>query len=208
MKSPNYWNFHEIAGDFDTHVREQLPFYDFAQKLFTIYTQSFLYEKARILELGCSTGNLAANLKEYILDKNIEYLGVDNSKEILELNKVGLPTKFADITNMEIQADIIVSFLTLLFISKVERAKLLDKIYDSLPKGGVLILLERFETAQELSLINHRSILLMKNEKPENIIAKEKSLIGSQYLLNENELPGSPELFFCVSDFKAYLIRK
>lgn len=202
-----YWDFHQIADKFDEHVREQLPFYDFAQKLFAIYTQSVLFQDAKLLELGCSTGNLARQLQKYIEEKNIDYLGIDTVEKMLEKNP--LPTLKADITKQSfIGFDTIVSFLTLVFIPKAQRIKILKKIYKELPLGGHLLLLERFTSNEQISLINHRNILLSKKETPNKILEKEISLIGSQYLLDEWELPGKPNLFFCVSDFKAYLIEK
>lgn len=208
---PETWSFknESVASNFNSHVREQLPWYDHASRLVSFYAQSYLMENDRIYDLGCSTGHLANLLKSHIIAKNVSYIGVDNSQQILDNNDAGLPTVCKDIVDVEFDhPDVIISFLTLVFLSPKNRQKLLSKAYESLPVGGALIILERFQSPTNLALTSARLVLSEKTTTGDEIVAKDLSLIGSQRVLSEKELPGSPQIVFAFADFKCYIIEK
>ncbi len=102
----------------------------------------------KILDLGCGNGRL------YELFKNrpIEYIGVDNSRRLIELAKENqLPSKFQapqflvvdalDLPFQKQEFDVIFSVAVLHHIPSVElRRQFLDNCYKALRPGGRLIL--------------------------------------------------------------------
>ncbi|MHB8903521.1 MAG: class I SAM-dependent methyltransferase [Patescibacteria group bacterium] len=86
-------NYNEIAADFNvTRKKEIWPeIIKFAENV---------NDSDRILDLGCGNGRLVETFK----NKKIEYLGVDNSEELIKLARINYPTyKFivSDILNLE-----------------------------------------------------------------------------------------------------------
>jgi tRNA (cmo5U34)-methyltransferase len=208
---PKAWTFknESVAKHFNEHVEEQLPWYELASRLIAFYAKAYLYERSTIYDLGCSTGNIAKRLQSFIVEKHIYYKGFDSSREILKENSAGLPTYNVDINDIKFESpDVIVSMLTMLFIPKRKRKMLFQAIYDSLPSGGAFILLERFTQPDFLSLTSARLILSEKKDSGDNILKKELSLVGSQFLLSKSELPGEPHNIFTFADFIGYLIEK
>ena len=86
-------NYNEIAADFNaTRKKEIWPE--------IIKLTEKIKDNDRILDLGCGNGRLIEALK----DTKIEYLGIDNSEELIKLARVNYPTsKFimADILDLE-----------------------------------------------------------------------------------------------------------
>lgn len=211
VEIPQTWSFKDksVANNFNSHVREQLPWYDHASRLVAFYAQSYLMDNDKVYDLGCATGHLAEMLFDHIKAKNVSYVGVDNSQEILDNNPVDLPTVCKDLMDVEFDhPDVIISFLTLVFLSPKNRAKVLSRAYSALPIGGALIILERFQAPPHLSLTSARLVLSEKTTSSEQIVAKDLSLIGSQRVLSETELPGQPQIVFAFADFKCYIIEK
>lgn len=86
-------NYREIAAAFDV-TRKKYVWPELEKVL------SFLRDGDSVLDVGCGNGRLLENLS----GKNIFYLGVDNSEELIKLAKVNYPdSSFAvlDILNLD-----------------------------------------------------------------------------------------------------------
>lgn len=52
------WTFHGFAGQFDDHVREQLPWYELASAAMGLIARHYIPKEGKIYDLGASTGNV------------------------------------------------------------------------------------------------------------------------------------------------------
>lgn len=144
------WTFKgEIAKDFDKHVRASVPLYDTIQNLILGISYFFIRENSKVVDLGHSTGETILNLKRNI-NKPFKIIGIDSSqKMIIEaknklsgINDVELIN--ADIIDLKLpKADLVISNLTMQFISIKNRKKVINNIYNSLNEGGAFIMVEK-----------------------------------------------------------------
>jgi len=111
---------------------------------FTLFDQ-YLKPDDRVLDIGCGNGRLAA----YLADKKINYIGIDNSEELIAIAKTTFPNfifKVADATTLpfsdnEFNAVFIIA--TLHHIpSKEQRNNVIKEAYRVLKPGGHLIMTE------------------------------------------------------------------
>jgi tRNA (cmo5U34)-methyltransferase len=157
----SFFSFNEnIATVFDDMLSRSVPFYDENINLIMEIIAKEINRKQNnlIIDLGCSTANTLLKLERFLKNKdlkNIEYLGIDNSKPMLIEAQ-----KKIDILNSEIKlyendildfdsnidnkkARIIILNYTLQFIRPIYREEFLTKIFNSLEKGGIFILTEK-----------------------------------------------------------------
>ncbi len=111
-------------------------------------------------DLGCSLGAVSLSLRHAIQQPDCTIIAVDNSeamiakaREVLTDDSASVPVELqcADINQVGIEkASVVVMNFTLQFISPELRQALIQKIYDGLLPGGILILSEKlaFEERQ------------------------------------------------------------
>jgi tRNA (cmo5U34)-methyltransferase len=151
-----------VAEVFDDMIHRSVPFY-----IEIIRRQAQLIERChrpgtRIYDLGCSTGNLASALCRRMPAGAFEMVAVDSSRPMLDrLNKrLDETGRRDDVTplcedirrvNVERAGVVVVNF-TLQFIPPADRDALLQRTYDALVSGGMLLLSEKtMHPNQELS---------------------------------------------------------
>lgn len=144
------WTFESesVANQFDSHVSKSVPMYHEGHNLILRMLPHFFGNPTRIVDVGCSTGALLAQIENQFSDFDLSCRGVDPSKEMIQVaNKRGLTsTEFvcADFMDDESSSvDIIVSYYTLQFVKPRERQDMVDKIYNSLNWGGAFFLFEK-----------------------------------------------------------------
>lgn len=211
MKIPNTWTFKtkEVAGHFDSHVREQLPWYELCTSMATYLARSYLSESGTFLDLGCSTGNMTSSMKEYINDQGIKCISVDNSPEMEKLfTGVG---KFVldDISRYELpKFDVCMCFLSLMFVPIDRRSVLIRRLTDRCNKGGAIIIVDKIVAGNGyLGTVINR--VAMSNKvvtgcDPKEIIEKEISLSGVQRPMSEGDFEGFTK-WFQIGDFAGYI---
>lgn len=143
----------QVVQVFDDMVTRSVPFYLEMQRMMTEIVADFAEENTNVYDLGCSTGTTLINLDK-ILPENINFIGIDDSKEMLEKCKANMEgagfkrtfeLKQADMNNgVEIEnASVVVMCLTLQFIRPLYREKLLKDIYDKMNPNGCFIVIEK-----------------------------------------------------------------
>jgi tRNA (cmo5U34)-methyltransferase len=213
------WSFksQEIAEGFNDHVREQLPWYEFVKSIIIFIIRSYINKNGVLYDIGCSTGNLIRGLGNIIKERNIEVIGIDESKEMLELFPSSLGTTYCgDALDYDYKEyDVAVLFLVSMFFDTNKRAGFLQSLYDKKKKNGIIILVDKFVENDNsyFSMIMNRFNMLLKldnNVEPKEILNKELSLTGIQIPLTYNELPKGKECepieFFRVGDFRGYVL--
>jgi tRNA (cmo5U34)-methyltransferase len=90
-KKNSDWNFKgNVYKNFDKHIIKSVPFYKETQDLYLQYTDFFLQNNARIIDLGCSTGTFINKVfhRHKENQKKIKFLGVDNTSEMIKFCKL------------------------------------------------------------------------------------------------------------------------
>ncbi len=168
------FSFNErVVEVFDDMLDRSIPFYREVIRATADLLDTLLRENDRIVDLGCATGTTLLEFCRLMNTEKIAYLGVDNSKAMLEKArlKAELYTKTRqidfleeDIANINLPGTgaFILNY-TLQFIRPVQREDFLKKIHANLRPGGVLILGEK--TICHDRLLNRVFIELYHNFK-------------------------------------------
>ncbi|UPR31464.1 methyltransferase domain-containing protein [Vibrio crassostreae] len=211
MKIPKDWTFKssDVAEGFDTHVREQLPWYNIATSMTAHFARNYLPENGVLLDLGCSTGNVSDSCRETIQTRNVSVVNVDNSEEMAVLFRGVGEVTIANIENFEIpEFDVCVMFLSMMFVPVNSRSALIMELMKNTRKGGLVLIVDKMESFSGYSgqVINRLSLVnkLDAGAKPDDVLAKELSLSGVQRPINP-ELLNSFTKWFQIGEFCGYL---
>lgn len=193
------WTFEgkDVAGTFDAHVREQLPWYELATGAVAHIIRHYLPKNGTIYDIGASTGNIGRAIAPIIEKRNAKIIPVEVSREMAEVyagpGKENLVV--GDISDIQLEDfDVAVLFLTLMFIAPAARESVLQKLRGRRRTGGAIIVMDKV-VAQDgyLGTIMARLTLAGKvaSGVPANdIIAKELSLMGVQRPLRDEMRQG------------------
>ena len=149
----------EVVKVFDDMVRRSVPGYDSMIQMIGLIARMYGQDNTNYYDLGSSTGAITLSIALNNKSKNNQFLAIDNSEEMVEQCKKNLQNKIAnlqvvcdDINQVKIQnASIVVLNLTLQFIDVNLRSNLINKIYDGLEPGGILIISEKIHFDNSLT---------------------------------------------------------
>lgn len=206
------WTFKNnwIAQNFDSHVREQLPWYELATNAVISIARNYLSRDGIIYDIGASTGNIGRSAKYLIEQRNANLVAIEESEEMALKYDGGGTLRVEDAVDFEYEEfSVAVCFLSLMFISKKRRSKLLQKLKASMEYGGCIILVEKFESTHGYSSTVFRRMTsewkLRSGVSPSDILQKDLSLSGVQRPLDQSEVDGGIE-FFRIGEFAGYII--
>jgi tRNA (cmo5U34)-methyltransferase len=215
MEIPTNWTFKNkgVAKEFDTHVRESLPWYDLVSGAVAHTVRHYLPENGVMYDIGASTGNIGKLLDESLTARKAKLISIENAAEMAEHFEAQGTLEIADCTTYDYQPfDVATIFLVLMFLTMEQRQNLIANLIAKCNKGGAIIIVDKIETkANYIGTINRRLTLAGKvatGVSPEQIIAKELSLAGIQRPLQANELPDIAEQFFRFGEFAGWIIEK
>jgi tRNA (cmo5U34)-methyltransferase len=191
-----------VAKVFDDMVNRSVPYYGEMQRMMAELAADHAKPGTLVYDLGCSTGTTMIGM-DTMVDKNIKFIGVDDSPEMLDKCKSKLlelgfsrdyDLKLADLNQgVEIEnASVVVLCLTLQFVRPIYREKLLDDIYKGLNSGGVLILIEKILAEDSLfnrDYINYYYNYKRRNSYSEMEISQKREALENvliPYKLSEN----------------------
>jgi tRNA (cmo5U34)-methyltransferase len=199
-----------IGNNFNSHVREQLPFYEMLTNAVTMIVRNYLPENGLVYDIGASTGNITANIKDFAISRNAKVESIERSEEMSKTwNGYGV-IHTANAKDFDYQKfDVCICFLVLMFLSIEERNELLIKLKSQLKQGGIIIIVDKllvdggyFGTVMRRLTLDWK---LKNGATPEQIITKELSLSGVQRPMTEDELIGGRE-FFKFGEFVGWVI--
>lgn len=215
MKIPTDWTFKNkgVAKEFDTHVRESLPWYDLVSGAVAHTVRHYLPENGLMYDIGASTGNIGKLLDESLTARKAQLISIENASEMAEHFEAQGKLEIADCATYDYQPfDVATIFLVLMFLTMEQRQNLILQLLAKCRKGGAIIIVDKIEAkANYIGTINRRLTLAGKvatGVNPEQIIAKELSLAGIQRPLQTNELPEIAEQFFRFGEFAGWIIEK
>lgn len=202
--SNSSWSFSgKTAKNFIPHVSKSVPYYEDGHELILEISDYFLKNNSKILDIGCSNGNLLHALKSrHSQKKSIKYLGIDNEKDMIKYAKkkfknIDFIHKDIHLFNFNKQKfDLITSYYTLQFIHPSIRQEIFNKIYQSLNWGGGFIIYEKVRAPdarfQDMQNGIYNEFKIKKGFSKEEIINKTISLKG---VLEPFSKKGNEDLF-------------
>jgi tRNA (cmo5U34)-methyltransferase len=146
-----------VASVFPDMIRRSVPGYGEIIALLGLFAEQYAKEGSTLYDLGCSLGAATLSLRRRIQVPGCQIIAVDNSEAMVERCRENIGHDLAttpvevicsDIRQVEISnASVVVLNFTLQFLPSDERLALLQRIYDGMLPGGVLVLSEklRFE---------------------------------------------------------------
>ncbi len=145
----------EVTQAFDDMIGRSVPGYDLLVRLIALYSDIFVTEQSRVYDLGCSTGVMSRVIAQQVSPRQVAIEAIDSSEAMIKKcqkthSDYPIDWRCADIQSIEIEnASLVVLNLTLQFIRPEQRSSLLERIYQGLNPGGVLVLTEKvvFEAA-------------------------------------------------------------
>ena len=148
----------DVAAVFDDMLSRSVPFYKESQEITKHFTSKHVKDGSIIYDLGCSTASTLLTIEREIDKKDVELIGIDNSKAMLEQAKkkievFGSNVKVYDGDILEFdykRADVFISNYTLQFIRPLVREKLIKKICENLNENGIFLFSEKVISEHKL----------------------------------------------------------
>lgn len=200
------------GANFDSHVREQLPFYSIVTNAVAMIARNYLPKDGRMYDIGASTGNITKAIADFAHSRNAEVHSIDNSVDMLATWTGYGTAEVNDAVHFEYKEfDVAVCFLVLMFITKEQRFQLIQKLLKNLRHGGVVVIVDKmnveggyFGTVLRRLTLDYK---LKNGATPDQIINKELSLSGIQRPFDNDEIVAYKlRQFFQLGEFVGWVI--
>ncbi len=142
-----------VAGVFDDMIRRSVPGYATVIAMTKVFAEHYAQADSVCYDLGCSLGASTLAMRKGIVRSGCRIMAVDNSaamvakcREVaaMDNSEAMVEVVCADIRDVAIEnASVVVMNYTLQFLSPDQRDAMIQKIYDGLRPGGVLLLSEK-----------------------------------------------------------------
>lgn len=215
MHIPTNWTFENasIAASFDQHVREQLPWYSLATGAVAHIARHYIPQGGVIYDIGASTGNIGRALEPMLQQRSATLIPIEASAEMAALySGPGAENLInADAEDLEYQpCDLIICFLTAMFLPVCGRRAFLGYLRSHLRPGGAMIIVDKCQaTSGYAATVLWRLTLAGKiaaGVDPGEIVAKELSLGGVQRPLCHREIPEGAIEWLRFGEFCGWLV--
>ena len=182
MKPSSFSFNQEVTEVFPDMLERSIPGYRTTINSIRFLASKYSKKGTNCYDLGCSLGASSIALGEGAAHNDCRIMAVDKSSsmtkkfsEIIKQKKLDLNIQIfnEDVLDTKIKnASIVIMNFTLQFIRKQDRQLVLDKIYNGLNDGGLLILSEKIILDDKK--INNLLIDLHENFKFENLYTREE----------------------------------
>lgn len=182
MKPSSFSFNQEVAEVFPDMLERSIPGYRTTINSIRFLASKYSKKGTNCYDLGCSLGASSIALGEGAAHNDCRIMAVDKSSsmtkkfsEIIKQEKLDLNIQIfnEDVLDTKItNASIVIMNFTLQFIRKKDRQLVLDKIYNGLNDGGLLIMSEKITQGDKK--INNLLIDLHENFKLENLYTREE----------------------------------
>lgn len=212
---PKNWTFEskEVASRFDSHVREQLSWYDTLTASVVHIAAHYIPRGGVVYDIGASTGNIARALEPFILDRKVEMISIESSEE--------MAMRFRGPGSLLVESALEVNFkpfdfgvcmLTLMFLPVDRRRAFLADLISRLKPGGAIVVVDKVLTAGNYPAVVIRSLAMKwkldAGATAEEIVAKQLSLGGVQRPIDERIIPAHAVEFFRFGEFAGWIIER
>lgn len=180
----------KVVSVFDDMIRRSVPGYATVVAMTKVFAEEYGQENTNCYDLGCSLGASTLAMRRGISKAGCKIISVDNSepmvarcKELIQsdISKVPVEVIHADIKDVEIvNASIVVLNFTLQFFAPEKRQELINRIYEGLKPGGILLLSEKIkfqdEMEQKFQIEMHHDFKRLNGYSDLEISQKRKSI--------------------------------
>ncbi len=217
----------QVARVFRDMISRSVPGYELILHLIGLYANVFAQRASNIYDLGCSLGEVTQIVAEATSGLDCTIFAVDNSAAMIDKCRqrypetVNIEWQCMDIQQVDIaNASLVILNLTLQFIEQEKRQSMINKIYQGMNPGGVLVLSEKVLFDENLE--NERMVQLyqafkktqgysdleisQKRSALENVLVSDRQTVHRQRL----EQAGFNEIYqyFRAFNFVSYLAIK
>ena len=145
------WTFRGFSGQFDGHVREQLPWYDMATAAVAMIARHYIPQEGKVYDLGCSTGNIGRVLAPTLHEREARLVALDECRDMVAAYRGPGRAITADVARYPYKAfDVGIAFLTLMFLPVPERRRLLATLRGKVKPGGAIIVVDKEESPADI----------------------------------------------------------
>jgi tRNA (cmo5U34)-methyltransferase len=186
-----------VVNVFSDMIQRSVPGYQTIIYAIGLLAERYAKENTVCYDLGCSLGAATLSMRHQISTPQCKIIAVDNAPEMLQqfkkqlkLDSGTIPVDVicADIRDVPIKhASVIVLNFTLQFIPVEDRDDLLQKIYQGLMPGGILILSEKlsFEDQRQQTLQTDLHHLFKKSQGYSDLEISQKRSALENVLIAE-----------------------
>lgn len=152
MQSGEFVFDEKVASVFDDMVNRSIPGYRTILTMIGVLAERHFQSGTEIYDLGCSLGGASYAMARQLEDQKYSIQAIDSSQAMVdrleqrlqEDSNLTIACRCEDILDSEIQnASVVVLNFTLQFIAPESRQQLMDKIYQGLVPGGILVISEK-----------------------------------------------------------------
>lgn len=208
MQIPREWTFENtaVASGFDSHVREQLPWYDLVTGAIAHIARHYIPKGGLVYDIGASTGNIGRAIAETLKERKANLIGIEESAEMCALYDA--PGELVQINALDYRFqpyDLAICYLVLMFLPVERRKAFIDDLRTCIKPGGALLIVDKCEASSGYeATVFWRLTLAGKvaaGVDAASVIAKELSLSGVQRPLDPAMLGENASLWFRFGDF-------
>ena len=139
------WRFDEkVAEVFPDMIKRSVPGYSNIISMIGMLAGRFVTPHSQVYDLGCSLGAATLSMRRNIDVAGCKIIGVDNSPAMVERCQRHIDAYKAATPVEIIEGDILDIDINNASIAPDNRQRLLNRIYQGLNPGGVLVLSEKF----------------------------------------------------------------
>jgi tRNA (cmo5U34)-methyltransferase len=145
------WSFENVSADFDEHILRSIPLYRQGHQLIAYYSDFFLKPDSVVYDIGCSTGQMLAQLAQrHPHKRDLRMIGIDTVADMIEraqqLAQADTRMLFVVADALEFgfaPCDMIIANYTVQFLPPRVRQTLIDTVYGVLNWGGAFFMFEK-----------------------------------------------------------------
>jgi tRNA (cmo5U34)-methyltransferase len=187
-----------VVAVFPDMIERSVPGYQTIMAGIGEFTEQFCQKNSTCYDLGCSLGAATLTIRRHAKE-GCKIVAVDTSvamisraKEHIDGFHSDIPVSLicTDMTELPIDnASVVVINFTLQFISPQQRQKLINKIYQGLLPGGILIVSEKlhFENNSIQSAIEHMHLQFKRNNGYSELEISQKRASLENVLVSDSE---------------------
>jgi tRNA (cmo5U34)-methyltransferase len=212
---PQNWTFKDadVAKRFDSHVREQLPWYDLATRAVAHLGRHYVPKGGLVYDIGASTGNIGNALRDVLEARKARFTAIEESEQMAA--HYGGPQNLvvADAIAYDYAPfDFAVAFLCLMFFPVADRRAWINRMCSLVRPGGAFVVVDKTVTPQGyVGTVLRRMAMSWKLDSgttPAEIVEKELSLAGYQRPIEPSVFDGRASVFFQFGEFVGWVVER
>jgi tRNA (cmo5U34)-methyltransferase len=142
-----------VVDVFADMIQRSVPGYEAIIRMTGELAGRYAQPGSKVYDLGCSLGASLLSMHQHVQSKDVELVGIDNSTAMLDqcqrlikraMSSGNIALQCDNIESVALEkASVVVLNFTLQFVPLSDRPQLIEKIFDAMVPGGVLIVSEK-----------------------------------------------------------------